>query len=101
VLTLQYLINSPAVARLNLLLIGGWLATVVFLLELYRGVQNGETATETRIEILVRFSVTCFSMLVSTYCRLTEVSPVNRHLVRNTRTDGNQVSMLATFRSRR
>jgi hypothetical protein len=83
VLTLQYLINSPAVARLNLLLIGGWLMTVFFFMDLYSGVDTDGVPYATRVEVLFRFLVTSFSMLVSTYSRLMEVSPINGYLVKN------------------
>jgi hypothetical protein len=106
VLTLQYLINSPAVARLNLLLIGGWIMTVLFFFSLYNGVNTDGVPYATRAEVLFRFWVTSFSMLVSTYSRLMEVSPINGHLVRNRGTDGqsplNQtLSLTASLRSKR
>jgi hypothetical protein len=88
VLTLQYLINSPAVARLNLLLIGGWIVTVVFLTGLYNVIVSGQVPEDTRDGVFFRFLVLCCALMVSTYSRLMEVSPVNRHLVRNIRTDG-------------
>jgi peptidoglycan/LPS O-acetylase OafA/YrhL len=95
------MINSRGVARLNLLLIGGWLAMIGFFLALFSQVSHATVPQETRDEIFFRFVVLCFAMLLSTYSRVTEVSPINRHLVRNMDKDGNALMILASTRSTR